>query len=162
MDSKGRRKYSQANTFFSPRRSCYGTHLWASLLIVFRRVRQYCRIRSHDVGGSAGAMPAARCNACRAMQCIGFQNGRRHADEKFWDHDSTTSERQNIEQCKQARHSQDENKIQAQKSCLILQTRFVPNRPYRYRYVPVHTVRTCTLQSNILGGTSTRTRYVYE
>ena len=96
MDSKGRRKYSQANTIFSPRRSCYGTHLWASLLIVFRRVRQYCRIRSHDVGGSAGAMPAARCNACRAMQCIGFQNGRRHADEKFWDHDSTTSEPQNM------------------------------------------------------------------
>ena len=84
--------------FFSRRRSCYGTHLWASLLIVFRRVRQYCRIRSHDVGGSAGAnaMPAARCNACRAMQCIGFQNGRRHADEKFWDHDSTTSEPQNM------------------------------------------------------------------
>ena len=132
MDSKGRRKYSQANKKISPRRSCYGTHLWASLLIVFRRVRQYCRIRSHDVGGSAGAMPAARCNACRAMQCIGFQNGRRHADEKFWDHDSTTSEGQTTLQCKQARHSRDEKKIQAQKSCLILQTRFVPNRPYRY------------------------------
>ena len=122
--------------FFSRRRSCYGTHLWASLLIVFRRVRLYCRIRSHDVGGSAGAnaMPAARCNACRAMQCIGFQNGRRHADEKFWDHDSTTSERQTTLQCKQARHSQDENKIQAQKSCLICPTRFIPNRPYRVLY----------------------------
>ena len=100
MDSKGRRKYSQAKTILSPRRSCYGTHLWALIslnrLIVFRSVRIYFRIRSHDVGGSAGAMPAARCNACRAMQCIGFQNGRRHADEKIWDHDSTTSERQNM------------------------------------------------------------------
>ena len=70
--------------FFSRRRSCYGTHLWVSLLIVFRRVRLYCRIRSHDVGGSAGAnaMPVRNAlhwlpkwpSTCR-RKCLGPRIG---------------------------------------------------------------------------------------
>ena len=62
--------------FFSPRRSCYGTHLWASLslkrVFIFRRGRIYCRIPSYDVGGSAGdnAMPASQCHGavCHSHQ----------------------------------------------------------------------------------------------
>ena len=83
--------------FFSPQRSCYGTHLWALLslerVLIFCRGWTYCRIPSHDVGGSAGAnaMPA-RDALLLAMHCIGFQNGRRHADENVWDHELATSD----------------------------------------------------------------------
>ena len=119
---------------FSRRRSCYGTHLWASLLIVFRRVRLYCRIRSHDVGGSAGA------NACRAMQCL--PRNAMHWLPKW----PPTCRRKilgpRFDYFWAAKHVRtplicriktNQNKIQPQKSCLILETRFIPNRPYEYR-----------------------------
>ena len=61
--------------FFSPQRSCYGTHLLVLLslkrVFIFRRGRIYCRIPSYDAGGSAGAnaMPARDALHC-CSQCI--------------------------------------------------------------------------------------------
>ena len=98
MDSKGRRKCSQANTIlFTAKKLLRYTSV--GIIIAWKgahlsqRLNIYCRIPSHDVGGSAGAnaMPA-RDALLLAMHCIGFQNGRRHADENVWDHELATSD----------------------------------------------------------------------
>ena len=82
-----------------------------------------------------------RCNACRAMQCL--PRNAMHWLPKW----PPTCRRKilgpRFDYFWAAKHvrtplicriKKNQNKIQAQKSCLILETRFIPNRPYRYSY----------------------------
>ena len=86
--------------FFSPQRSCYGTHLWALLslerVLIFRRGWIYIAaslpMMLVAVQVPMQCLLAMHCCSQLAMHCIGFQNGRRHADENVWDHELATSD----------------------------------------------------------------------
>ena len=103
MDSKGRRKCSQANTIlFTAKKLLRYTSVGIIIAWKGAHLSQRLNILPHPFPWCWWQC-RCQCNACSrciaardalllAMHCIGFQNGRRHADENVWDHELATSD----------------------------------------------------------------------